>query len=322
MAEPRQGASTAVPAPLLAVRDLRVDYGAVRALHGVGFTLARGESLALVGESGSGKSTLARALAGLVPTAGGTVTLEGVELSGLGRRGWRDVRRRMQLVFQDPSASLDPRLRAGAIVAEPLAVHGLAPGPARAPRVAALLAQVGLDPALAERYPHQLSGGQRQRVGLARALAVEPELLLLDEPVSSLDVSVQAQILNLLLDLRGAGRLAYLLIAHQLGVVRQLAGRVAVLFAGRIVEEAPTGSLFDAPLHPYTRALLAAAPRAEVGRLPDPGRGGPGEAPPAGGCAFRNRCPLAVARCAAEVPPLREVAAGRRSACHRAEDLG
>ena len=233
----------------------------------------------------------------------------------------RPYRRRMQLVFQDPSASLDPRLRAGAIVAEPLAVHRLAPGPARAPRVAELLAQVGLDPALAGRYPHQLSGGQRQRVGLARALALEPELLLLDEPVSSLDVSVQAQILNLLLDLRGAGRLAYLLIAHQLGVVRQLAGRVAVLFAGRIVEEAPTGALFDAPLHPYTRALLAAAPRAEVGRLPDPGRGGPGEAPPPDGCAFRNRCALAIPRCAAEVPALRAVGDGHRSACHRAEDL-
>jgi oligopeptide/dipeptide ABC transporter ATP-binding protein len=306
---------------LLEVRDLRVDYGAVRALDGVGLALARGESLALVGESGSGKSTLARALAGLVPVAGGTVTLDGVELTGLGRRGWRSVRRRMQLVFQDPAASLDPRLRAGAIVAEPLAVHGLAPGPARAQRVAALLAQVGLDPALAGRYPHQLSGGQRQRVGLARALALEPELLLLDEPVSSLDVSVQAQILNLLLDLRGAGRLAYLLIAHQLGVVRQLAERVAVLFAGRIVEEAGTGALFESPLHPYTRALLAAAPRAEVGRLPDPGRGGPGEAPLPGGCAFRHRCPLAVARCAAEAPPLRALGAGRLSACHRAEDL-
>ena len=211
------------------------------------------------------------------------------------RRGWRSVRRRMQLVFQDPSASLDPRLRAGAIVAEPLAVHGVAAGAARAARVAALLAQVGLDPLLAARYPHQLSGGQRQRIGLARALALEPELLLLDEPVSSLDVSVQAQILNLLLALRAERRLAYLLIAHQLGVVRQLAERVAVLFAGRIVEEAPTGALFDAPRHPYTRALLAAAPRARVGHLPDPGRGGPGESPPATGCSFRNRCPLAVA---------------------------
>jgi oligopeptide transport system ATP-binding protein len=313
--------ATGEPAPLLDVRALRVDYGAVRALAGVSFALARGESLALVGESGSGKSTLARALAGLVRTTGGTATLDGVELTGLGRRGWRSVRRRMQLVFQDPSASLDPRLRAGAIVAEPLAVHGVAAGAARAARVAELLAQVGLDPMLAARYPHQLSGGQRQRIGLARALALEPELLLLDEPVSSLDVSVQAQILNLLLALRAERRLAYLLIAHQLGVVRQLAERVAVLFAGRIVEEAPTGALFDAPRHPYTRALLAAAPRALVGHLPDPGRGGPGESPPATGCSFRNRCPLAVARCAAVEPPLREIAPGRRSACHRAEDV-
>jgi ABC-type glutathione transport system ATPase component len=209
--------------PLLDVRSLSVDYGAVRALSDVSFSLARGESLALVGESGSGKSTLARALAGLVPASAGSATLDGVELVGLRRRAWRPVRRRLQLVFQDPAASLDPRLRVGAIVAEPLAIHAIAPGPARAARVASLLAQVGLDPALAARYPHQLSGGQRQRIGLARALALEPDLLLLDEPVSSLDVSVQAQVLNLLATLRGERRLAYLLIAHQLGVVRQLA---------------------------------------------------------------------------------------------------
>jgi oligopeptide/dipeptide ABC transporter ATP-binding protein len=314
-------APNAAAPPLLEAVGLCVDYGPVRALSDVSFALARGESLALVGESGSGKSTLARALAGLVPVASGRVTQSGVELAGLGRRGWRGVRRRVQLVFQDPAASLDPRLRVGAIVAEPLAIHGLAAGAARAGRIAALLAQVGLDPALAWRYPHQLSGGQRQRVGLARALALEPELLLLDEPVSSLDVSVQAQILNLLLALRAERRLAYLLIAHQLGVVRQLAERVAVLFAGRIVEEAPTAALFDRPLHPYTRALLAAAPRAEVGRLPEPGRGGAGEAPAREGCAFRRRCPLAVARCETERPALRVLAPGRRSACHRAEEL-
>jgi oligopeptide/dipeptide ABC transporter ATP-binding protein len=194
------------------------------------------------------------------------------------------------------------------------------PRAARAAKVAELLAQVGLDPALAGRWPHQLSGGERQRVGLARALALEPELLLLDEPVSSLDVSVQAQILNLLGALRERRGLAYLLIAHQLGVVRHLADRVAVLFAGRLVEEAPGEQLFAAPLHPYTRALLAAAPRPEPGRLPEAVGAAAGEsaAPPETGCAYRLRCPLAVARCAAEAPEPAEHAPGRRAACHRA----
>jgi oligopeptide/dipeptide ABC transporter ATP-binding protein len=307
-------------APLLAVRDLCVDYGAHRALHGVSFDVAPRETLALVGESGSGKSTLARALAGLVPAAGGSARFGGVDLLRLGRRAWRPVRRRLQLVFQDPSASLDPRLRVGAIVAEPLAIHRTFAGPARAARVAELLAQVNLDPALAGRWPHQLSGGERQRVGLARALALEPELVLLDEPVSSLDVSVQAQILNLLAALRERRGLAYLLIAHHLGVVRHLADRVAVLFAGRLVEEGPADALFAAPLHPYTRALLEAAPRPEPGRLPEVAA--PDAALAVGGCVYRHRCPLAVARCAAELPLLRAIAPGRSAACHRAGEGG
>jgi len=303
--------------PLLAVRDLRVDYGTRRALHGVGFDLARGETLALVGESGSGKSTLARALAGLLPASGGSARFDGVELVGLRPRGWRPLRRRLQLVFQDPSSSLDPRLRVGTIVAEPLAIHRSVPRPRRGAKVAELLAQVGLAQGLAARWPHQLSGGERQRVALARALATEPELLILDEPVSSLDVSVQAQILNLLASLREARGLGYLLIAHHLGVVRQLADRVAVLFAGRLVEEAPGDLLFATPLHPYTRALLAAAPRPVAGQLPRALGAAAGEAPAAAeGCAYRLRCPIAAERCAREVPALRELGAGRRAACH------
>jgi oligopeptide/dipeptide ABC transporter ATP-binding protein len=307
------------PAPLLAVRDLGVSYGALPALRGVSFDLAGGETLALVGESGSGKSTLARALAGLVRAQHGSARLGGEDLLRLRGRAWRPFRRRLQLVFQDPSASLDPRLRVGESVAEPLAALGLGDRAARRARVAELLAQVGLEPAFAERWPHQLSGGERQRIGIARALAPEPELLLLDEPVSSLDVSVQAQVLNLLAALRERRGLAYLLIAHHLGVVRQLADRVAVLFAGRLVEIAPAESLFAAPLHPYTRALLAAAPRVEAGRLPGAGPAAALEAPPAEtGCAYRTRCPLAVARCAAELPPALERRSGHAAACHRA----
>ena len=306
-------------APLLSVRGLCVDYGARRVLHGVGFDLARGETLALVGESGSGKSTLARALAGLLDVAEGSARFDGVELLALRPRQWRPLRRRLQLVFQDPSSSLDPRLRVATIVAEPLAIHAHVPRAGRGAKVDELLAQVGLAPELAARWPHQLSGGERQRVGLARALALDPELLLLDEPVSSLDVSVQAQILNLLASLRSERGLAYLLIAHHLGVVRQLADRVAVLFAGRLVEEAPSESLFAAPLHPYTRALLAAAPRPVAGQLPRAIGAAAGEAPPApGGCAYRLRCPIASARCAREVPALRELASGQRAACHHA----
>jgi oligopeptide/dipeptide ABC transporter ATP-binding protein len=289
----------------------------VRALDGIDLDVARGELLGLVGESGSGKSTFVRALAGLVRAEAGSARFDGVELLGLARRDWRPLRRRLQLVFQDPGTSLDPTLRVGASVAEPLEIHRLLPRPERAARVAALLRRVGLDPALGSRRPHELSGGERQRVGLARALALEPELLLLDEPVSALDVSVQAQVLNLLADLRAAQGFAAVLVAHQLGVVRHLADRVAVLFAGRLAEDAPTDALFAAPLHPYTRALLAAAPSARPGAPPAAGR----EAPPAPtGCAFRLRCPLADARCEGEVPELLETAPGRRVACHRVEE--
>jgi oligopeptide/dipeptide ABC transporter ATP-binding protein len=291
----------------------------VRAVDGVDLDLAGGELLGLVGESGCGKSSLVRALAGLVRAEAGTARIGGVDLLALGRRAWRPLRRRVQLVFQDPGASLDPRLRVGASVAEPLAIHRTVPRAARGARVEALLAQVGLEPAFAARRPHELSGGERQRVALARALALEPELLLLDEPVSALDVSIQAQILNLLADLRARRGFAAVLVAHQLGVVRHLADRVAVMFAGRVVEEGPTDALFGAPLHPYTRALLAAAPRAAAGALPAPGR----DAPAAGeGCAFRLRCPLAEPRCAAEPPRPDARAPGRLVACHRPGEAG
>jgi len=307
-------AAAAASRPVLSVRGLRVAYAGTVAVDGVDLDLARGELLGLVGESGCGKSSLVRAIAGLVPAAGGRAELEGVELLRLGRRAWRPLRRRLQLVFQDPDASLDPRLAIGASVAEPLAIHRVVPRAARPARVAALLAQVGLDAAFALRRPHELSGGERQRVALARALALEPDVLLLDEPVSALDVSVQAQILNLLADLREERGFAALLVAHQLAVVRHLADRVAVMFAGRIVEEAPVEALFAAPLHPYARALLDAAPRPRPGLLPAPGREAPAAA---SGCAFRLRCPLAVARCEREAPPLAEAAPGRRVACHR-----
>jgi peptide/nickel transport system ATP-binding protein len=303
---------------LLSVRAVRAAYGAVQALDGVSFELAPGEILALVGESGSGKSTLARVLVGLLPAQAGEARFDGADLLALDGRSWRPFRRRLQLVFQDPGASLDPRMRVAALVAEPLAIHERLPRRRREARVAALLDQVGLAPELAGRWPHQLSGGERQRVGLARALALEPELLLLDEPVSSLDVSVQAQILNLLAALRARRGLAFLLIAHHLGVVRQLADRVAVLFAGRVVEEAPAERLFAEPLHPYTRALLAASPRPEPGRLPEALGAPAGEPVPGAGCAYRTRCPLAVARCAAEAPAPLAHRPGRLVACHRA----
>jgi oligopeptide/dipeptide ABC transporter ATP-binding protein len=301
------------------VRGLRVAYGALRAVDGVDLDLARGELLGLVGESGSGKSSLVRTLAGLVRAEAGSARFEGVELAALGRRAWRPLRRRIQLVFQDPGTSLDPRLRVGASVAEPLAIHRALPRTERPARVAALLQQVGLDPAFAARRPHELSGGERQRVGIARALALEPDLLLLDEPVSALDVSVQAQVLNLLAELRAARGFAAILVAHQLGVVRHLADRVAVLFAGRLAEDAPTDALFAAPLHPYTRALLAAAPRPRPGAPPAPGRAGPAAGT---GCAFRLRCPLADLRCEREEPVSVELVPGHRVACHRPGEGG
>jgi ABC-type glutathione transport system ATPase component len=256
-------------APLLTVEDLVVEYATTgllrsgaptRAVDGVSFTIGRGETLALVGESGSGKSSVARTILRLQPATAGRVRFDGHEVFSLGAEALRGLRRRMQIVFQDPSSSLNPRMTIGDAIAEGLEIHRLLPKAEIPARVRSLMEEVGLDPAAAGRFPRSLSGGQRQRVGIARALAVDPVLLVLDEPVSALDVSVQAQVLNLLLALQERRQLAYLFVAHDLAVVRQVAHRVAVMYLGKIVETGPTDEVLSAPRHPYTQALLAAAP--------------------------------------------------------------
>jgi peptide/nickel transport system ATP-binding protein/oligopeptide transport system ATP-binding protein len=298
----------------------------LRAVDGVSFTLRRGEVLGIVGESGCGKSTLARAVMRLVEPDAGDVRLDGQDFAGLSGRTLRETRRRMQMVFQDPFGSLNPRHRAGAIIAEPLKVHGLSNAKAR---VAELLALVGLSPDAAERYPHEFSGGQRQRIAIARALALSPDIVIADEPVSALDVSVQSQIINLIVELRAKLGLSMIFISHDLAVVRHVADRVAVMYFGRIVELAPTPELFAAPRHPYTQALLAAVPRPVQEAVKLAGKPAPprpafeGEMPdptdPPRGCAFRARCPIAVAKCAEAPPRLARVCADREVACYRAE---
>jgi oligopeptide/dipeptide ABC transporter ATP-binding protein len=322
-----------VTAPLLEVRDLVKHFrgggmlgsrsAPVQAVNGVSFDLPAGETLGLVGESGSGKTTVGRMILRLTPPTGGSVRFGGTDVLALGGRELRALRRRMQIVFQDPYSSLDPRLRAGAAVAEGLEIHRLLPAADIPARVEALLGEVGLDASFAEKYPHQCSGGQRQRIGIARALAVDPSLLVCDEPVSALDVSVQAQVLNLLADLQRARGLAYLFIAHDLAVVRQLAHRIAVMYFGRIVEQGPAEAIIQNPRHPYTRALISAVPE------PDPVRQRTrivlaGEPPrptaPPPGCPFASRCfhPRKDDRCMRELPELRKVG-DTEAACHHAE---
>ena len=314
--------------PLLRVRGATVHFpgerATIRAVEDVDLDVRRGETLGLVGESGCGKSTLARAIVGLLPLRRGSIHVDGEELLRASGPALRRIRRRLQLVFQDPYASLNPRMTAAATVAEPMLIHRLAPRRELDARVCALFELVGLDPRLRRRYPHELSGGERQRIGLARALSLQPEVLLLDEPVSALDVSVQAQILNLLGDLRRQLDLSLLFIAHNLAVVRQVSDRVAVMYLGRVVEIAARDALFGAPLHPYTEALLSAVPIpdpvAEAGRRRIEIRG---EVPsPTGtlsGCPFRSRCPKAFERCAVERPLLLPHRPDHLAACHLPE---
>lgn len=293
--------------------------GDIRAVDGVSFALKPGETLCLVGESGSGKSTVGRLALRLIDPTEGRVRLDGYDITRLGREAMRPWRKRMQIVFQDPYASLNPRLTAGRIVAEPLENFPDASDRPHAERVARLFERVGLRPDMMARYPFEFSGGQRQRLGLARALALNPSLIVADEPVSALDVSVQAQVLNLMMDLQDDLKLAYLFISHDLGVVEHIGHRVAVMYLGRIVEIASKEELFARPLHPYTRALLAAAPvpnpRAKKERIVLEGDIPSPIAPPPG-CHFHTRCPFAFQRCRTEVPVLRNAGGQRSFSCH------
>jgi oligopeptide transport system ATP-binding protein len=326
---------------LIEVDDLKVHFpirsgifqttvGTVKAVDGVSFQVRRGETLGLVGESGCGKSTTGRALIRLREPTSGSVSFDGIALATLKPGELRKMRRRMQIIFQDPYGSLDPRMTVGSIISEPIETHNLARGNAKRERVADLLRIVGLDPKYVSRYPHEFSGGQRQRIGVARALAVEPEFIVCDEPISALDVSIQAQVLNLLTDLREQLGLTYLFIAHDLSVVKHISDRVAVMYLGKIVELGPPETMYAAPGHPYTRALLSAVP------VPDPGAERkrrrviltgdvPSPVNPPAGCRFHTRCWLyerlgQPEQCRTVDPPLRTLSGDHEAACHFAEE--
>ena len=311
---------------LVEIIDLDVHFrvrhdAVVRAVNRVTLHIRKGETLGLVGESGCGKSTLGRAILSLIAPTAGRILFEGEDLTNLSGAALRQVRRRMQMIFQDPFSSLDPRMTVGDTVAEPMLVHRLASAPERREKVAELFRLVRLDPGMASRYPHEFSGGQRQRIGVARALAASPSFIVCDEPVSALDVSIQAQIVNLLEELRERLGLTYLFVAHDLAVVRHLSDRVAVMYLGEIVEIAPKRSLYDNPLHPYTKALIAAVPIPDrsieaqrtrtllYGEMPSP------FTPPTG-CRLHPRCPSAMPHCSTVVPQLREVEPSHVTACH------
>lgn len=320
------------PEILVRVEDLKVYFpilkgvfqrktGDVKAVDGVSFEIFRGETLGLVGESGCGKTTTGRAILQIYRPTKGKVFLEGKELTALRKRDLQPLRRRMQMIFQDPYASLNPRLTAGQIVSEPLEIHRLAKGKEKQARVAELFKLVGLLPDLIYRYPHEFSGGQRQRIGLARALALEPEFIVCDEPIAALDVSIQAQVINLLYDLQERLNLTYLFIAHDLSMVRHMSDRIAVMYLGKIVELTESNELYNMPLHPYTQALLSAVP------IPDPDleeqrqriilKGDiPSPANPPIGCNFHTRCQKVQGICVEEEPVFREIKAGHRVACH------
>ena len=299
----------------------------VRAVDGIDLAVRAGETMGLVGESGSGKTTAGRVILRLTPATKGTITFDNQDITKLSGAGLRSLRKEMQIIFQDPYASLNPRMTVGAIITEPLEIHGIAKGKAAEERTQELLKMVGLQPYHANRYPHEFSGGQRQRVGVARALAVGPKFIVADEPVSALDVSIQAQVINLLEDLQQQLGLTYLFIAHDLSVIRHIATRVAVMYVGKIVELADRDALYENPLHPYTQSLLSAVP------IPDPVKERqrkrivlkgdiPSPVNPPPGCRFHTRCPVAFERCKVEVPPLTDYGGGHFAACHWVEEHG